>query len=255
MLFLEDAIELTDTELDIYNYISSNIERVIYMRIRDLAEEVHYSTTTILRFCRKFGCEGFAEFRTKLSLFRKNQKETPIDASDETTYIDFLKRTSQTDFQQSIDDVVDILTETELVIFIGVGSSKVIAQYGALYFSSLFLMSISIDDLPNHPLDYFSSNLAKNACIFFVSVEGENKEMVKIIEQQRMAQAKIISITNSSKSTIAKLSDANIAYYINREHYQETNITSQLPALYTLELVGKKMRTRLNQEQFPSTKD
>lgn len=255
MLFLEDAIELTDTELDIYNYISSNIDRVIYMRIRDLAEEVHYSTTTILRFCRKFGCEGFAEFRTKLSIFRKNQKETPIDASDETTYIDFLKRTSQTDFQQSIDEVVDILKETELVIFIGVGSSKVIAQYGALYFSSLFLMSISIDDLPNHPLDYFSSSIAKNACIFIVSVGGENKEMVKIIEQQRMAQAKIISITNSAKSTIAKLSDANIAYYINREHYQETNITSQLPALYTLELVGKKMRTHLNEEQYPPTKN
>lgn len=254
MLFLDAPIELTDTELDIYNYISSNIDHVIYMRIRDLAEEVHYSTTTILRFCRKFGCEGFAEFRTKLSIFRKNQKETPIDASDETTYIEFLKRTSQAEFQQSIDDVVAILKETELVVFIGVGSSKVIAQYGALYFSSLFLMSISIDDLPNHPLDYFSHNLAKNACIFIVSVEGENKEMVKIIEQQRMAQAKIISITNSAKSTIAKLSDANISYYINREQYQETNITSQLPALYTLELVGKKMRKLLNHEQYPTSK-
>lgn len=248
MLFLDQPVELSDTEMDIYNYITRNIDRVIYMRIRDLAAEVHYSTTTILRFCHKFGCDGFAEFRTKLSLYRKNQELTTVDESDETTYIEFLKRTAQADFQQDIANVVDILKEMDLVIFIGVGSSKIIAQYGALYFSSLFLMSISIDDLPNHPLNYFSENIAKNTCLFVLSVAGENQDLVKVIEQQRMANAKIISVTNSAKSTIAKLSDGNISYYINREQFHDTNtnITSQLPALYTVELVGKEMRKQLN---------
>ncbi len=36
------------------------------MKIRELAEEVHVSTTTILRFCKKVGCEGYSEFRLKL---------------------------------------------------------------------------------------------------------------------------------------------------------------------------------------------
>lgn len=246
MLFLDKTVELNDTEMEIYHYISGNIDKVIFMRIRDLADEVHYSTTTILRFCRKFDCQGFAEFRIKLRMFRKNQKQIPIDTTDETTYIDFLNRTAQPEFQRSVQEVVTILAESELVIFVGVGSSKLMAEYGALYFSSLFLMSIHIDDLFNHPLYYLSNQVSKKSCLFIVSVDGENKEIIKNIHHLKMQNIKVISITNSAKSTIARLSNANISYYINKEQFQEANITSQLPALYTIELVGKEMRKQLN---------
>lgn len=246
MLFLDETIDLTETEMTIYNYITRHIDKVIYMRIRDLADEVHYSTTTILRFCHKFDCQGFSEFRIKLRLFRKNQQLTHIDRTDETTYIDFLTRTAQPEFQGAIQKVCTLLEETELTIFVGIGASKVMAQYGSLYFSSLFLMSIHIDDLANHPLYYLSDQVSKKLALFIVSVDGENKEIIKNIHQLKLHNAKIISITNSAKSTIAKLSDANIPYYINKEQFQEANITSQLPALYTIELVGKEMRKLLN---------
>ena len=36
-------------EMDVYNYIISNEEKVVYMKVRELAEAVHVSTTTILR--------------------------------------------------------------------------------------------------------------------------------------------------------------------------------------------------------------
>ena len=107
-------------------------------------------------------------------------------------------------------------------------------------------MSIHIDDLFNHPLYYLSNQGSKNSCLFIVSVDGENKEIIKNIHHLKMQNIKVISITNSAKSTIARLSDANISYYINKEQFQEANITSQLPALYTIELVGKEMRKQLN---------
>lgn len=50
LLFLEQSVELNDTELEIYNFITANLQKVVYMRIRDLADETHVSTTTILRF-------------------------------------------------------------------------------------------------------------------------------------------------------------------------------------------------------------
>lgn len=44
-------------EMDVYNYIVQNEEQVIHMKVRELADAVHVSTTTILRFCKKAGCE------------------------------------------------------------------------------------------------------------------------------------------------------------------------------------------------------
>ena len=60
---------LNDLELLLYRYIMKNIEKVIYMRIRELADEAHVSTTTILRFCKKVNCEGYSEFKVKLKMY------------------------------------------------------------------------------------------------------------------------------------------------------------------------------------------
>ena len=37
-------------EMDVYNYIVQNEEQVIRMKVRELADAVHVSTTMILRF-------------------------------------------------------------------------------------------------------------------------------------------------------------------------------------------------------------
>ena len=55
MLFLDEDIDLSPTEIGIYNYICANLDKVVYMRIRELANATFVSTSTILRFCQKFG--------------------------------------------------------------------------------------------------------------------------------------------------------------------------------------------------------
>lgn len=67
---------LNDLELMLYRYIMKNTEKVIYMRIRELADEAHVSTTTILRFCKKFDCNGYSEFKVKLKIYLEDSIET-----------------------------------------------------------------------------------------------------------------------------------------------------------------------------------
>ncbi len=57
-MFSYEVIQsLNNLELSLYEYIMKNNKKVIYMRIRELADEAHVSTTTILRFCKKLNCE------------------------------------------------------------------------------------------------------------------------------------------------------------------------------------------------------
>ena len=68
-MFSNEIIKnLNDLELMLYRYIMKNIEKVVYMRIRELADEAHVSTTTILRFCKKLNCNGYSEFKVKLKI-------------------------------------------------------------------------------------------------------------------------------------------------------------------------------------------
>lgn len=242
MLFLDSTPDLTSLDMGIYKYISNHLEQVAYMRIRDLASETHTSTTSILRFCKKFGCSGFSEFRIKLQIYSKKQKQQTIQAIDETAYIDFLNRTTQPFYQKKIKEAVSLLQNKELILFIGEGSSNIIAEYGALYFSSIFNMALRIEDPSNHPIDFLSKTLSNQVCIIALSVSGETKNIINYLNHMSFSSSTIISITNSSKSTIARLSDVNIPYYITPESIKEADITSQLPALYTIETLAKEVR-------------
>lgn len=82
---------LNDLELSLYRYIMKNIEKVVYMRIRELADEAHVSTTTILRFCKKLNCEGYSEFKVKLKLYLEENESTKVN-NDTSIIVDFFKK-------------------------------------------------------------------------------------------------------------------------------------------------------------------
>lgn len=246
MLFLNKRPDLSSVEFDLYRYISSNPDLVIKQTIRELADASHTSTATIMRFCKKFECKGFSEFKIKLKIYLEDKVNLPCTESDETILIDFLQRTGTPFYQEKIDKAAKLISEKELILFLGMGSSNIIASYGSLYFSSLFKMSVRIEDPTNHPIYFLSPELSKKMCIIALSVSGETIELINYLSHMNISNSTIISITNSSNSTIANLSDLNIPYYIGMENLKGADITSQVPALYTIETIAKKVRILQN---------
>jgi DNA-binding MurR/RpiR family transcriptional regulator len=229
-----------ELETSLYNYISQNSDKVAYMRIRELADETHVSTATILRFCRKINCEGFSEFKVKLKMHLEENKKTIIKSSQHSV-TEFFERTLKGEIEENIRKAANIVTKADSVIFIGIGSSGILAEYGARYFSSMGKFSMYIKD-PHFPIH---SKLRGNSATIALSVSGENNFTVTHLNQLKQEGSKIISITNSRHSTIAKISDINIPYYVTEEWFENANITTQVPALYILESMAREIY-RLN---------
>ena len=68
ILHLDDTVikSLSSGELSILRYVYENMDDVLHMSIQELSKQVSYSTATILRFCKKLGFYGFAEFKYAL---------------------------------------------------------------------------------------------------------------------------------------------------------------------------------------------
>ena len=64
---------LNALELQVYNYVIKNRDKVMYMTIRELSDAVQVSTTTVLRFCRKMHCDGYSEFRIRFKLYLEQE--------------------------------------------------------------------------------------------------------------------------------------------------------------------------------------
>lgn len=231
--------QFSDLDYVLYNYILKNSEKVTYMTIRELANEAHVSTTTITRFCRKLNCDGFSEFKVKYKLEAKESNNHP-KSYDSSVIMDFLQRANTEAFQKQLDEIADIIASKKHVIFLGVGNSGIIADYAARYFCNVGIFSAGV----NNPLFPINLEVPSETIIITLSVEGEVDILIQNSEMLKKSRATVVAITNSKNSTLAKMSDYNISYYIQRElayenSWAKVDITSQIPAIYIIEALAK----------------
>ncbi len=244
-MFTGDVIaSFNELETSLYDYISKNSEKVVYMRIRDLADETHVSTSTILRFCRKLKCEGFSEFKVKLKLYLDENEKVNIKSS-QYVMSEFVERTKNGHFEAALLDAASLIVQSDNLIFIGSGSSGILAEYGARYFSSLGKFSMYVKD-PYIPIH---ANYLQNSTTIALSVSGENRFTVSHLNELKQKGSNIISITNNKHCTIANMADINISYYVTEEWYKKSNITTQIPVVYILEETARKMQKLTEQSE------
>ena len=242
-LFTSEAIKnLNDLELLLYKYVIKNSEKVVYMRIRELADEAHVSTTTILRFCKKFGCNGYSEFKIKLKMHLDNST-TPKVNNDASVLIDYFKKLDNDEFNEKIEAFCEVINSADNVVFVGSGTSGILCKYAARYFSAMGKFASYIDD-PYFPTNY---KAYENSVIIALSVSGEIEMVINILNKLKMEHCSILSITNSENCTVAKLSDLNIAYYIHQEKLGISDITTQLPVMFIIETIAKKLHNTLTE--------
>jgi DNA-binding MurR/RpiR family transcriptional regulator len=165
-----------------------------------------------------------------------------IIKSSQHSIVEFFERTLKGDLEEKIKEAAIQVNKAENVIFIGIGSSGILAEYGARYFSSLGKFSLYIKD-PHFPIH---SKLRNNSVTIALSVSGENNYTVNHLHLLKQEGSKVISITNNKLSTIAKISDINIPYYVTDEYIEESNITTQVPVVYILETIAREIY-KLNQ--------
>lgn len=239
-MFANDQVkQLNELELEVYNYILRNRSKVIKMKIRELANEVHVSTTTILRFCNKMGFEGFTEFKIQLKMFLKQKDTIPV-YEDITMVRNFLDDLENPKFQEKIARVVELIRNHEHVIFFGIGDSGIMGKFGARLLSNVGKFSQVIDD-PFYP---FTTN---NSLIFVLSVSGEVKEVIDKMKVFRQHASTIVSITNTDKCTVARMSDLNIAYFMPfLRTLDNFNLTTQAPLVLILEMIEHKLYESLS---------
>lgn len=241
MFTVEEIQSLNELELAVYEYVIQHKSAVSYMRIRELAAEAHVSTSTVLRFCKKMGCDGYMEFKLRMKEYvgQKDVAELPEDVAELKAFFD---RMETKKFEKKLEEAAAMVARAERVVFIGIGNSGHIGQYGARYFTNLGKFSLFISD-PFYPINMIDA-LATTAIV--LSVSGESEQVVKIVNGLKKADCRVISITNTEQCTVARLADIGLSYYITMRRGEERmDYSSQVPAVYLIETLGKKVRNRL----------
>ena len=107
MFSYEEIQKYTETDIRIYKYIISNIDKIQYMTIRELAKEIHVSAATILRFCNKNNFDKYAEFKDALKNEITLQTARP-PMEDLQELSDFFARANSSAFEEKLSFAFDL---------------------------------------------------------------------------------------------------------------------------------------------------
>lgn len=237
MLDPEVIKSFNEKEIRIYEYINKNSVKFPYMTIRELAKEIAVSTTTILNFIKKAGYTSYSDFKYAYKIQEK-KKVFNKEKYDFKEVIECLGKFDSTFYKDKFKDAISILKDSANVIFIGIGNSGIIAQYGARLFSSNGKFSLAIND------PYLRvTGVNNDTTIIALSVSGETSEVIREVKDLKKDDCKVIVITTTENCTLARLSDVTIPYYIEAVCNEHIDITTQMPAIGIIENLSRILQS------------
>lgn len=240
MFDLEKVKQLTNTELKVYEYFLQNSARTIDQSVRDIAKETHVSPATVTRVISKLGFANIWEM--KLYLKESVNRQSNQTIFDTTAIVEeFFKRSLTAEYDKDIERAVRLILDSDLLLFMGLGTSGDIAAYAARQFANLGQSAFHIQD-PYYPFHLMTRKYARVVAVI-CSVTGETPVLLEKVEAMKNLHSQIISITNTSHNTLAKLSDVNLAYHLTEEFVDRENninVTSQIPAVFLLETLARR---------------
>jgi len=225
---------LSSVELSIYRYIIDNDEKIPFMRVREIADASHTSTSSVMRFIRKVGYDSFPEFKIAFKKELAEQQGESADYFDQQ--FDSLNRSKfPKDLEERIRTVGEILTAADNIVFLGMGASGAICDYAARRMANLGVNAFSIKD-PSYPL---FMRLKKQALdiIIVLSVSGKTNELIEMVNGFKNKPDKIIiTITGDETSSLARMAEYVLPYKNqNQRVHIHHDLSSQLPSIFILE--------------------
>lgn len=236
MIFDYDTLQkFNKTEIKIYQYITGNLQAIEFMSVRDLARKTDVSASTILRFCNKLGFDGYKDFKDALMEEQKaGEKFRPDD--DLKSLAAFFDMANSSMFEEKLQEAARMIEKSDGVIFLGGGSSEILAHYMARIFMDRGIFSVTSDIGTRTDAIRFES-----ASVVVLSESGETPEIIPMIEDFRSKGYDILSITNSPDSTVARISDWNLNYNLKHLRIEGRNATSQVPVLFIGEALARRI--------------
>lgn len=256
---LNESAAMGAAERRVGQLVSTDPGKVIHMSMARLSQESGVSDPTIMRFCRRFGFEGYQDFKLHLaqslvpSAPFAYEQIVPGDSID--NIVRKTARNSLNAIQRALEDLDPrqigdgaglLLAATWIGIYAS-GISEVTALDAEHKFQRLGIRCEALIGRKKQWLHAETSRPNEVALIF--SQSGHTKQMVDVAIAARAGGGRIVSVT-AADSPLARVSDALIAVL----PYDRTELLTPLASRLNHHLVVNMLVTAIamtSGSQFP----
>lgn len=203
----EERAQLSPSERRIADILVSDLEFAVRASIVELAERAAVSAPTVTRFCRRLGCQNFADFKMNLAktayvgVRYLNPEAKSTQASDVAEDVITKAQNALYLMHRALDpDVLekaaDRLSRAEMIYAFGSGgNSSMIAMELQ---NRLFRLGSRVTACNDHNMQLMMTSAARsNDVLIGSSFSGKNLELVRCFELARENGISTIALTQS----------------------------------------------------------
>lgn len=211
----------------ISKYMLENLEKLQFMRSKEIAENCEVSEASVTRFIREIGFSSFYDFKMAIANIvfdtdKKLKKDeiilADIEANDtlddivkkiKSEFIHTINLTLDRIDLYEVERAIDLVAKAKSINFYAVGNSAVAAKHAYLRFYRVGIESkVYIDPAE---MAVSAALLRKDDVAIGLSYSGKSEPVVKAIGYAKEHETPTISITGPYVSPLMKISDVKIS--------------------------------------------
>lgn len=237
-----------ETEKKIGNFIIHHPKEIVDMTVGELAKECQVSEASVSRFCKKIDMKGFHHL--KISIAKEMVSQSEDDELSNHISVDDLEQSLKNILankvaeltqtvsimnSENLQDILKRINNAQNVLFAAVGNTVPVAMDGAYKLNQIGISAVSTPVWETQLA--YSYNLSPDDVVIAISNSGESTGVINILEAAKQKKATTISITNSEKSTIAKISDYHITTATREKLFLDEYRFSRVSATMVIEVL------------------
>lgn len=210
----ERSLYASAAERNIIERIQRDPQTVVAKSIRELADETYTSPSTVVRLCRKLGCEGYKAFQRELvfelALAGKRNdvaldEVSPGDVAEQViekvlrSTMRSIDATRQLLDPQTLDRCAGLIVNARVIDLFGIGASLLVAHDLEMKLTRVDRECHAYDDWHNQLL--CARNMHPDDLAIVISYSGMTGEMIECARCARERGAIVIAITRAEGET------------------------------------------------------
>lgn len=255
-----DSIKLSKSDRKLAAIIAQAPRSVIHQSIASLALVAEVSEPTVNRFCHKFGCDGYPDFKLRLAqeissggqLFVENMELDDDSSIVIKKIVGAIEQSMQVMIKAIDPSVLDKAAEAiaagKSVNFFGMGASSSVAMDAQHKFFRFGIPVIVHTDFINQRM--MCSMFDEKDVAVFISYTGRTSAMVVNAELARRRNAVTIGIT-AANSPLAQHCD----YVLNAVTAEDTDLFTPMTSRIVHLAVVDMLATMVALKMGPSVED
>ncbi len=243
--------QLTRTEKKVADYVLQNKNKVLYMSITDLADACKVGDTSVYRFCRTLGLDGYQQFKMKLSISlpehelldeEDEEKEESTASRIMESHMNAIRESYLLLSPEKLDRLVEMIDESEKVYFFGIGDSLLTAEEARNKFLRITSKVVCLTD--PHMQSMAASMATERDLIVIISYSGSTKDNIHVAKIAKRAGAKIACITHYKKSPLTAYSDVTLLCGAEEAPLEGGSMSAKMGQLYLIDLLYQEYYAR-----------